>query len=59
MKLRLSSGVILNCNNESIIQQHLKYGAAEVKEEVSVEKEQPKRGRKKSAERASSLSEAE
>ena len=55
MRLRLSSGVILNCNNESVIQQHLKYGAVEVKEEVSVEKEQPKRGRKKSAERASSL----
>lgn len=59
MKLRLSSGVILNCNNESVIQQHLKYGAVEIKEEVLVEEEKPKRGRKRSAERASSLSEAE
>ena len=59
MKLRLSSGVILNCNNESVIQQHLKYGAVEIKDEVLVEEEKPKRGRKRSAERASSLLEAE
>ena len=43
MRLQLNSGVILNTDNESLIQQYLKYGAVEYKEpmEANVE-ETPK-----------------
>ena len=34
MRLQLNSGVILNTDNESLIQQYLKYGAVEYKEPV-------------------------
>ena len=34
MRLQLNSGVILTTNNESLIQQYLKYGAVEYKESV-------------------------
>lgn len=40
MRLQLASGVILTTDNDSLIQQYLKYGAVEYKEseEVIVEK---------------------
>lgn len=34
MRLQLNSGVILTTDNESLIQQYLKYGAVEYKEPV-------------------------
>lgn len=43
MRLQLNSGVILNTDNESLIQQYLKYGAAEYKEPVeAIVEEAPK-----------------
>ena len=43
MRLQLNSGVILNTNNESLIQQYLKYGAVEYKEPVeAIVEETPK-----------------
>ena len=36
MRLQLASGVILNTDNESLIQQYLKYGAVEYKESSKV-----------------------
>lgn len=43
MRLQLNSGVILNTDNESLIQQHLKYGAVEYKEPVeAIVEEAPK-----------------
>lgn len=48
MKFMLSSGVVLESNNESLIQQYLKYGATEIKDSVETEDNTPKRGRKKS-----------
>lgn len=50
MRLQLNSGVILNTDNESLIQQYLKYGAVEYKEPVeAIVEEAPKttRTRKK------------
>ena len=49
MRLQLASGVILNTDNESLIQQYLKYGAVEYKEpSETIVKEAPKTTRKKS-----------
>lgn len=43
MRLQLNSGVILNTNNESLIQQYLKYGAVEYKEPMeAIIEEAPK-----------------
>ena len=43
MRLQLNSGVILNTDNESLIQQYLKYGAVEYKEPMeAIVKEAPK-----------------
>lgn len=43
MRLQLNSGVILNTDNESLIQQYLKYGAVEYKEPVeAIVEEAPK-----------------
>lgn len=43
MRLQLISGVILNTDNESLIQQYLKYGAVEYKESMKdIVKEAPK-----------------
>lgn len=43
MRLQLNSGVILNTDNESLIQQYLKYGAVEYKEPVeAIVEETPK-----------------
>nr|DAF59909.1 MAG TPA: hypothetical protein [Siphoviridae sp. ctwDi18] len=43
MRLQLVSGVILNTDNESLIQQYLKYGAVEYKEPVeAIVEEAPK-----------------
>lgn len=43
MRLQLVSGVILNTDNESLIQQYLKYGAVEYKESVeAIIEEAPK-----------------
>ena len=43
MRLQLNSGVILNTDNESLIQQYLKYGAAEYKEPMeAIVEEAPK-----------------
>ena len=43
MRLQLNSGVILNTNNESLIQQYLKYGAVEYKEPMeAIVEETPK-----------------
>lgn len=43
MRLQLDSGVILNTDNESLIQQYLKYGAAEYKGPVeAIVEEAPK-----------------
>ena len=50
MRLQLNSGVILNTDNESLIQQYLKYGAVEYKEPMkAIVEEAPKttRTRKK------------
>ena len=43
MRLQLNSGVILNTDNESLIQQYLKYGAVEYKEPMeAIVEEAPK-----------------
>ena len=43
MRLHLNSGVILNTDNESLIQQYLKYGAVEYKEPMeAIVEEAPK-----------------
>ena len=43
MRLQLASGVILNTDNESLIQQYLKYGAVEYKEPMeAIVEEAPK-----------------
>lgn len=43
MRLQLNSGVILNTDNESLIQQYLKYGAVEYKEPMeAIVEETPK-----------------
>lgn len=43
MRLQLVSGVILNTDNESLIQQYLKYGAVEYKEPMeAIVEEAPK-----------------
>ena len=43
MRLQLTSGVILNTDNESLIQQYLKYGAVEYKEPMeAIVEETPK-----------------
>ena len=43
MRLQLTSGVILNTDNESLIQQYLKYGAVEYKEPMeAIVEEAPK-----------------
>lgn len=43
MRLQLNSGVILNTDNESLIQQYLKYGAIEYKEPMeAIVEEAPK-----------------
>lgn len=43
MRLQLNSGVILNTDNESLIQQYLKYGAVEYKEPMeAIIEEAPK-----------------
>lgn len=43
MRLQLNNGVILNTDNESLIQQYLKYGAVEYKEPMeAIVEEAPK-----------------
>ena len=43
MRLQLNSGVILDTDNESLIQQYLKYGAVEYKEPMeAIVEEAPK-----------------
>ena len=43
MRLQLNSGVILNTDNKSLIQQYLKYGAVEYKEPMeAIVEEAPK-----------------
>ena len=43
MRLQLNGGVILNTDNESLIQQYLKYGAVEYKEPMeAIVEEAPK-----------------
>ena len=49
MRLQLASGVILNTDNESLVQQYLKYGAVEYKAPAeAIVKEAPKTTRNKS-----------